>query len=82
MPQSPSDPWALAYICGRARAFRRGKLSLANVAGAIRMARARQVRDIDVREALAPFGLDWDGHQLRDVSRATADTSVDPTSTG
>ena len=76
--RSRSDRWALAYLCGRARAFRRGKLSLANVAGAIRLARSQQVTDGDVREALAPFGLEWDGLALRDVLAAPpADAYVD-----
>ena len=84
-PSDRSDLWALGYLRGRAHAFRRGKLSLANVAGAVRLARARQVRDADVRLILSPFGLDWDGFQLRDPTSAdvaSADASKPSSATG
>jgi hypothetical protein len=75
-----SDPWAIGYLRGRSRAYRRGNISLANVAGAIRMARARQVRDSDVAVALAPFALSWDGVELRDICSAVG-TSAGPVAT-
>ena len=52
--------WALAYVGGRARAYRRGRQSLTAVSGSIEMARGRGVPDDDITKILLQSGLSWD----------------------
>jgi len=52
--------WALGYLRGRAEAFRRGRLTLANVRGAVRKALALGASYADVAALLAGHGLSWD----------------------
>jgi hypothetical protein len=49
----PEREWALRYLTGRVLAFRRGNVSLATVAGAVRLAMRRGVPLVEIREALA-----------------------------
>ena len=52
--------WALGYLAGRARAYRRGNQPLAAVTGAVRTARERGVTDDAIVEALQESSLSWD----------------------
>lgn len=57
-----ADPghWALSYLRGRIEAFRRGRLTIANVLGAARKAVALGVSHADVATLLAEYELTWD----------------------
>jgi hypothetical protein len=52
--------WALGYVDGRARAFRRGNQPLAAVLGSIQMARRRGVSDSAIAAILRQWDLSWD----------------------
>jgi len=52
--------WALAYVDGRARAFRRGNQPLSAVLGSIDMARHRGVSDFAIAAILRKWDLSWD----------------------
>jgi hypothetical protein len=52
--------WALGYLRGRADAFRRGRLTLASVRGAVRKAQALGANYADIANVLATYGLTWD----------------------
>jgi hypothetical protein len=52
--------WALGYLRGRAEAFRRGRLTLEYVRGAVRKALALGVDYSDIANVLAAYGLTWD----------------------
>jgi hypothetical protein len=52
--------WALGYLRGRAEAFRRGRLTLANVQGAARKALSLGASYSDIANLLAAYGLAWD----------------------
>ena len=52
--------WALGYLKGRARAFSRGNLTVANVLGAARKALALGASYHDIAAVLAIYGLAWD----------------------
>ena len=52
--------WAVAFLRGRVSAYRRGKISRQQVAGAVRMALNRSISLSDIRMVLAEGGLDWD----------------------
>ena len=58
-PTSP-PAWALGYLRGRAEAFRRGRLTLSYVRGAVRKALALGTSYADVAHLLATYGLTWD----------------------
>jgi len=52
--------WALAYVGGRARAYRGGRLSLASVRASIEMARGQGVQDTAITAMLQDSDLLWD----------------------
>jgi hypothetical protein len=52
--------WALAYVGGRARAYRHGRLTLAAVTASIQMARGRGVSDNAIALMLQDSDLLWD----------------------
>jgi hypothetical protein len=57
-----TDPaqWSLCYLRGRAEAFMRGRLTMANVLGAARRARALGADHRDIAALLDRYGLRWD----------------------
>ena len=59
--------WELSYLRGRAEAFRRGRLPLAQVASAVHVALRRNATIEDVQEVLAMFALEWNGGELQDT---------------
>jgi hypothetical protein len=65
--------WALGYVGGRARAYRRGRLTLASVIASIEMARARGVQDNAITAKLHNLGLSWDR------VNGVVDTALQPT---
>ena len=52
--------WALRYLQGRADAYRRGRLTIANVAGAVQLALTRGVTEGDITELLRRYALSWE----------------------
>jgi hypothetical protein len=56
--------WALAYLRGRAEAYRRRKLTSGSLVGAVHMALKRSVALNEIRTLLAQYGLDWDADRL------------------
>jgi len=52
--------WALGYLGGRARGFRRGSVSMAAVVGAIKVAQSHGVQDDEISSVLGEFDLSWD----------------------
>ena len=58
MPQSIA--YGRGFLDGRARAFRRGSMALAHVAGAIRLARRCGVGDDEIDAVLREFDLTLD----------------------
>ncbi len=67
--------WALGYIAGRARAFRRGNQNMAAIAGSVAMARGRGVPDDAITAVLQESGLSWD------AGKGVIDTQVTRTTT-
>jgi len=57
---TPHQRWALAYVGGRARSYRRGRQPLAAVVGSIAMARGRGVSDDAIVTTLQDSELSWD----------------------
>ena len=58
----PTDApgWALGFLRGRAEGFRRGRLNLAHVRGAVRKALVLGANYSDIATLLAAYGLTWD----------------------
>jgi hypothetical protein len=60
MPEDYTSAWALAYLRGRADALRRGKITLHNVEGAVRLALQRGATLRDVETLMARYDLCWE----------------------
>ena len=52
--------WALSYLRGQMNGYKRGSVSLRQLAAAVRVAMERKVSLDDVRNVLAIVGLQWD----------------------
>jgi hypothetical protein len=63
-PHHTQREWALAYLRGRADAYRRGTLTAGNLVGAVHMALKRSISLNDIRTLLDPYGLEWDADRL------------------
>ena len=59
MAEDYTSAWALAYLRGRADALRRGKITLHNVEGAVRLALLRGATLSDVETTMARYNLCW-----------------------
>ena len=55
-----SSKWALAYLNGRAKSFRKGNTPMAGVTGSIAMARRFEVSDSAITAVLRKWNLSWD----------------------
>jgi hypothetical protein len=58
MPDNPT--WALRYLQGRVEAYKRGRVTLANVAGAVRVAMNHRVSVEDIAALLTEYALEWE----------------------
>ena len=55
-----NSKWALAYLNGRAKSFRKGNTPIAGVTGSIAMARRHEVSDSAIAAVLGKWNLSWD----------------------
>ena len=62
-PRHPRPKWALGFLRGYVRAYRRGNVKLAHVTGAVRSAVWHHVSAADVQAALAEGDLTWDAER-------------------
>jgi hypothetical protein len=58
VPDNPT--WALRYLQGRAEAYKRGRVTLANVAGAVRLAMNHRADPEEIVRLLRQYALDWE----------------------
>ena len=76
MPQSIA--YGRGFLDGRARAFRRGSMALAHVAGAIGLARRCGVGDDDIDVVLREFDLTFDRATGAPVAKLAPRPERDP----